>query len=146
MVPPSNDGSSSTGAPDRRILRLLERRLAGDPLVTATEFDPEYAEPRVLEARVDTGPFPPSTDAVRLDIRWFETDDFSFHYVETGLDDDRWECRWDRHPNPHNGRLHFHRPPAGTEVGDLELSSLHPLDVLSTVLAAVENRIEQAWG
>jgi len=22
-------------------------------------------------------------------------------------DGDNWECRWDRHPNPHNTRLHF---------------------------------------
>lgn len=148
MSPASDDESepdSPTGPPDRQTLRLLERRLADDPLVTGTAFDPDSDDPRVLQAWIDLDRFPPSTATARLDIRWFTTADFSFHYVESGTDSERWECRWDRHPNSHNARLHFHRPPSGTETTDLELSLVHPLDVLATVLAAVENRIERAW-
>lgn len=144
MSPPSSSDDSS-GPPDRQTLRLLERRLADDPLVTETAFDPDSTEPRVLEVHVDSDQFPPSVDAVRLDIRWYTTDDFSIHYIETATDGTHWECRWDRHPNPHNARLHFHRPPDAAETVDLELSSLHLLDVLSTVLAPVEDRLERMW-
>ena len=144
MTPAADGGSPSTGPPDRRTLRLLERHLAGDPLVAETEFDPNSDEPRELRAHIAIDGFPPSVERVRLDVRWFATDDFSMHYIETTRDD-RWECRWDRHPNSHNSRLHFHQPPDGTDATDLELPSLHPIDVLSTVLAAIEERIEQRW-
>ncbi|MDG5759938.1 hypothetical protein QA600_11365 [Natronococcus sp. A-GB1] len=82
------------------------------------------------------------TPAVTAD---FTTGDFSVHYVEELLDGARWECRWDRHPNSHNTRVHVHQPPTSDEVTDLSLPSLHPLDVYSTVLAAVETRIEELW-
>ncbi|AGB33478.1 hypothetical protein C488_18023 [Natrinema pellirubrum DSM 15624] len=145
MGPERESGPSSPGPPDRRTLRLLERRLADDPLVVGTAFDPDSTEPRVLEARLDSDLFPLSIDGARFDIRWFTTDDFTIHYVETGADGHRWECRWDRHPNPHDPRLHFHCPPDGTETADLELPSVHPLDVIATALAAVEERIDRAW-
>ncbi len=141
----SDDGPTSTGPPDRRTLRVLERRLADDPFVSRTAFRPGSDEPRVLEGYIDTEPYPPSIDTARLDVRWFTTGDFTVHYVETTATDDHWECRWDRHPNVHNARLHFHRPPDGTDVADLELPSRHPIDVISMVLAAVEDRIEQLW-
>lgn len=145
MGPPSGDDLPSTGPPDRRTFRLLERHLAGDPLVAETEFDPNSDEPGELHAHIATDGFPPSVERVRLDVRWFTTDDFTMHYLETTTRGDRWECRWNRHPNPHNARLHFHQPPNGTDATDLELPSLHPIDVLSTVLAAIEERIDQRW-
>jgi hypothetical protein len=126
-------------------LRLLERHLASDPLVVETTFDPDPYEPRLLRGRLDAGRYPDSITAARLDIRWFTTGDFSVHYVEEHADGEPWECRWDRHPNAHNTRLHFHEPPSATEITDLELTSFHPLDVYSTVLAAVEQRIEVLW-
>lgn len=144
MSPPSGDGPT-TGPPDRRTLRTLERHLVDEPLVSETAFDPDSVEPRELRVQIDTELFPPAIEDVRLDCRWFTTDDFSIHYIETTTAGDRWECRWDRHPNSHNDRLHFHQPPTGDETTDIELSSLHPIDVLSTVLAAVEERIEQRW-
>ena len=137
------DDPLSTAPPDRQTLRLLERRLADEPLIAATEFEPDGDEPRELCAAADTDRFPPSVEAARLDVRWFTTGDFSIHYVETAADGDRWECRWDRHPNRHNDRCHFHRPPTGDDIVDLELSSTHPIDVLSTVVAALEQRIGQ---
>lgn len=145
MTPGTGDEPPSTGPPDRRTLRVLERRLAGEPIVARTEYDPDSDEPRELHAQIDTDRFPPSVERVRLDVRWFTTDDFSIHYVETTSQGDRWECRWDRHPNSYDPRLHFHRPPDGTETTALELSSLHPIDVLTTVLTAVEERIERRW-
>lgn len=107
-------------------------------------FEPDTYEPQLLRALLDAGQYPDSVMAARTDIRWFATDDFSIHYIET-REEDPWECRWDRHPNPYNTRLHFHEPPTGADVSDLNLSSLHPLDVYSTVFEAIEQRIESLW-
>jgi hypothetical protein len=141
----SNPTPDATGPPDRQTLRLLEKHLSSDPLVAETAFDPDSYEPSVLQALLDTGRYPESTTAVRVDIRWFTTGDFSMHYVEAHSDGELWECRWDRHPNTHNSRLHFHKPPSGTDITDLELPSTHPLEVYSIVLSAVEQRIERLW-
>lgn len=143
---PEDSTARSTGPPDRQTLRLLERHLESDPLLTETVFDPDSYEPRLLRAYFDTGRYPNSVVAARLDIRWFTTGDFSVHYLEDHDTGNHWECRWDRHPNTHNTRLHFHEPPAATEITDLELPSLHPLEVYSTVLTAIEQRLESLWG
>ncbi|SNZ15308.1 hypothetical protein SAMN06269185_2454 [Natronoarchaeum philippinense] len=143
--PPENSGSKSAGPPDRQTLRLIERHLESDPLVAETVFDPDSYEPRLLHVRLDTGRYPEAVTAARIDIRWFMTGDFSIHYVEDRGQGQQWECRWDRHPNTHNSRLHFHEPPTATEITDLDLSSVHPLDVYSTVLTAIEQRLENLW-
>jgi len=137
--------SDSTGPPDRQTLRLLERHFAAESLVAETAFEPSTHEPRLLRVVLDAEQYPESTASVRVDVRWFATGDFSFQYIETQRDGGQWECRWDRHPNTHNARLHFHQPPDGTEVTDLSLSSLHPLSVYSTVVAAIEGRVEELW-
>ncbi|WP_042662073.1 hypothetical protein [Haloferax sp. ATB1] len=137
--------SPSTGPPDRQTLRLIERQLATDDLVAETMFDPDSYEPRLLSAHLDTARYPEIVTSARLDVRWFTTGDFSIHYIEAHDNDSEWECRWDRHPNTHNSRVHFHTPPTATDVTDLELSSLHPLAVYSTVLTAIEQRLETLW-
>jgi hypothetical protein len=145
MSPPTEDsGTGSTGPPDRQTLRLLERQLASDSLVAETIFEPDPYEPRLLRALLASGQYPESVTEARVDIRWFTTGDFSIHYLES-RDGDLWECRWDRHPNTHNTRLHFHEPPTANDITDLEFSSLHPPDVYSTVFDAVEQRIESLW-
>lgn len=143
--PPDDSRSHSTGPPDRQTLRLLERHLTADPLVAKTAFDPNSYEPRLLYEFLDVERYPESVAAARLDIRWFSTGDFSFHYVEEHDDGALWECRWDRHPNTHNTRLHFHTPPSATDVTDLEFSSTHPLEVYSTVFTAIAQRLETLW-
>lgn len=146
MSPPTDDSpAGSTGPPDRQTLRLLERQLAADPLIGDTEFDPDLYEPRLLRGVLGTDQYPVDVTTARLDIRWFTTGDFSFHYVETRGENETWECRWDRHPNPHNTRLHFHEPPTGADITDLDLTSVHPLEVYATVLTAIEHRIEAVW-
>lgn len=141
MARPPEDGP---GPPDRQTLRLLERVLGEDPIVDTTAFEPDGYEPRLLSVRLDADRYPQSVTSARLDVRWFVGGDFSLHYVETTVED-RWECRWDRHPNPHSARVHFHRPPDGEETDDLDLPSLHPLDVTRVVLAAVDRRFEGQW-
>ncbi|WP_083898808.1 hypothetical protein [Natronococcus jeotgali] len=146
MTSPREDNPlESIGPPDRQTLQLLKRHLASDSLVTETAFDPNTYEPRLLHAVLDKSQYPESITTVRLDIRWFTTSDFSIHYVEEHIEEKHWECRWDRHPNTHNTRLYFHQPPTAEELAELSLSSLHPLEVYSTVLAAIENRTEDLW-
>ncbi len=141
---PENSDPESTGPPDRQTLRLLERQFAADDLVAEVAFDPDAYEPRLLRATIDRDSYPDSVTAARIDVRWFTTGDFSIHYLES-RGSERWECRWDRHPNAHNARVHFHEPPACGSVTDLDLSSLHPLDVYATVFEAVEERIRSLW-
>lgn len=142
--PPAASPPAATGPPDRQTLRLLERHLAKDPLVAETAFEPDAYEPRLLCARLDASLYPEAIETVRLDIRWFTSGDFSIHYLE-GTTDRQWECRWDRHPNDHNAREHFHQPPDADDVSDLSLPSRHPLDVYSTVQTALEQRLETHW-
>ncbi len=146
MTPPSERSTAgSPGPPDRQTLRLLDRQLVSDSLVAETGFEPDPYEPRLLYALLDADQYPGSVTAARVDIRWFTTDDFSIHYIEKWAETDTWECRWDRHPNPHSARTHFHEPPDCAKVSDLKLGSLHPLEVYSTVLTAIEQRIEALW-
>lgn len=145
MDGPTEEGTGSTGPPDRQTLRLLERHLASDPLVIQSGFDPGVHEPRLLQVTLDLDRYPEPVASARLEIRWFTTDDFSFHYLEERNGHGQWECRWDRHPNPHSTRVHFHEPPDATTVVDLSLPSVHPLEVYSTVLGAIERRIETLW-
>ena len=145
MTPPAEPPDGSTGPPDRQTLRLWERQFAATPLVAETAFEPRATEPRRLLATLDADAFPPAVSTATLDIRWFTTGDFSIHYVETMTDDERWECRWDRHPNPHNTRLHFHTPPDCSTVRDLSLESTHPIDVSTTVVAALQQRLADHW-
>lgn len=147
MSPPSGgEEPAATGPPDRQTLRLLEEHLADDPLVASTVFEPSHHEPRSVVVRLDEDRYPPRVSRVRMDVRWFERGDYSFHYVEHRSDGSRWECRWDRHPNEHDPRSHFHRPPDGQSVEPLSMPSHHPLEVYSTVLGALEERVEQTWG
>jgi len=143
MTPPTGP-SGSTGPPDRQTLRLLEDHLADDPLVSLTNFEPGPHDLRVLRAELDSDQYPRFVDGVRLDIRWFTSGDFSVQYIEIHTDETRWECRWDRHPNAHNSRTHFHRPPDETTVEDISLPE-HPLEIYSVVFEAIEQRIEQTW-
>ncbi|GAD53896.1 hypothetical protein MBEHAL_2656 [Halarchaeum acidiphilum MH1-52-1] len=79
-------------------------------------------------------------DAVRLEIHWFDTDDYYVHYIET-RGDASYQCRWDRHPKTDAPRSHFHPPP---DAGAAVASSLgtHALEVLFTVLDWVSDRVE----
>lgn len=146
MAPsPGDSPPGSTGPPDRQTLRLLERHFANDTLVLDTTIEPNPHELRTLQAWFDPNQYPDSIESVRLDVRWYASGDFSLHYVEDHRDGTQWECRWDRHPNEHNERLHFHHPPDATQVTDLSLPSVHPLEVYSTVMTAIERRIERLW-
>lgn len=152
-----------SGPIDRQVLRLLDRKLESYPLVESTRYDPDPYEPRQLHALFVQDRYPSHVESARIEIRWFETNeghrvprtvrasearektaDFGFHYIEDDVNT-TWQCRWDRHPNPHNARSHFHEPPNCESVADLSLSETNPVNVLFIVLGAIEERVERLW-
>ena len=85
------------------------------------------------------------TKSARFEIRWYRNDDFNVHYQEEWRDS-VWKCRWDRHPNAHNSRDHFHPPPAAsrTDAKNAQWPGDHR-DVSRLVLDRIEERIETLW-
>lgn len=137
------DEEFSTGPLDVATLQALAQRAGTHPLVEDWAFQPDATTPRLLEIRLDVDQYPPAVGLVRLDVRWFEGDGYTVHYVET-RDDTVWQCRWNRHPKPGEPRAHFHPPPdAADEVEASELSGTHYIDVLFDVLDWTSGRLER---
>ncbi|MBX0297255.1 hypothetical protein [Haloarcula nitratireducens] len=135
---------SGAGGIDSDILERIERRLRGSTRFSAVNYRPEYA-PNAVEAVFDGGYFPAAIEQASLRIRWYTTDDFNIHYAEQYRDRESWECRWDRHPNSHNTREHFHPPPNATTPGtDMSFGS-DWREVLSRVLSELSDRIQSFW-
>lgn len=140
----SDDGERASGPLDVDILDRIGQRLAGSDRFSAVSVQPETAPDSVV-ADLDRGYYPTAVERSYLQIRWFETDDFSVHYCEQYSDGTTWECRWDRHPNDHNTRDHFHPPPDTPTPGT---DTSHPTDwreMLTRVLTRLDVRIRAFW-
>ncbi|WP_459883056.1 hypothetical protein [Halorubrum gandharaense] len=106
----------------------------------------EIVEEGRLHLRVEvSGEYYPGETSARLEIRWYRNDDFNIHYQEERRDG-VWKCRWDRQPNSHNSRDHFHPPPDASRhnAEDAQWPSDHR-DVCRLVLDRLEERIEKLW-
>lgn len=138
------DYDTTDAAPiDFARLDLIRERLAGDERFDDVAWRPEYAPDRVVFT-YDQGYYPVTVTDARLEIVWFENNDFSIHYHETHQDG-AFDHRWDRHPTEHNTRDHIHpgpdAPTPGTDVS-------HPSDwrdVLASILAEIETRQRGFW-
>ncbi|WP_254864769.1 hypothetical protein [Halovivax gelatinilyticus] len=137
--PPSDDDSIPQGRLDPTALRTIGRRAASHPLVDSWRFQPTGTSPRYLEVTLVADAYPPAVSEARLDIRWFVTNDYAVHYIETS-DESTYQCRWDRHPKTNAPLTHFHPPP---DAGTAEPSGLKPhhLDVLFSVLDWIDDRV-----
>jgi hypothetical protein len=140
MVPPT--GGSSPAPIDRPILALLRDRLAGTRQVERAALDEEGHQH--LQVVLAASYYPDAVERATLAVRWYTNDDFAVHYREAHATV-TWACRWDRHPNPHNTRDHFHPPPDAATPGEDASWPADPRDVLSRVLDDVERRIERLW-
>lgn len=127
---------------DIATLELLFRRAGTHALVERCLLSPDRLSPRLLVLHLDADQYASTVDAVRLDIRWFEGEDYSFHYLESH-GETRWQCRWDRHPKPEPPCSHFHPTPDADGVTDSDIDADYPLGVLFTVLDRVSSRVEQ---
>lgn len=142
MVPPADDGGSPAPI-DRPVLEFLQTRLRSTRQVeraTITD-DGGHLELRV---RLASPYYPATVDEATLTLRWYTNDDFKIHYREVHPER-AWECRWDRHPNPHNARDHFHPSPTAPTPGDDASWPTDHRDVLGLVLDEVARRIETLW-
>lgn len=133
----------SSGPLDVATLEILAARAGTHPLVDGWTFEPDPMSPRHLELTCSEDQYPESVTTVRLDVRWFETGDYTFHYLEF-RGEDVWQCRWDRHPKPGTPRAHFHPPPdAASSTVSPGLNTTHHLDVLFSVLDWLTERVEE---
>jgi hypothetical protein len=142
MVPPAGDGSSPAPI-DRPVLEFLRDRLETTPQVERAVITDADGH---LELRVElsTAYYPDNVRATTLSVRWYANDDFKIHYREA-CDGSDWECRWDRHPNPHNAREHFHEPPDASTPGKDASWPDDYREVLTLVLDDVAKRIANLW-
>jgi len=82
------------------IRKVFERQ---DPLVESAGF-PSLIDPQALTVNFDDG-IAGARDA-RLDVRWFRSGYYNFHYTDSERD-----FRWDYHPKKNAPNKHFHPPP-----------------------------------
>nr|WP_255192443.1 hypothetical protein [Natronobeatus ordinarius] len=138
---PADDGASPAPI-DRAVLERMRSRFRGRRTFESAEIVAEGNLSLCVEL---SGDYYPTEASARLEIRWYRNDDFNFHYQEE-CRDGVWKCRWDRHPNEHNSRDHFHPPPdaSRTDAEDAQWPDDHR-DVCRLVLARVEERIETLW-
>lgn len=137
-------GKPDVGPVDHDVLDRIGNALEGSERFSDVEYRPAYA-PNSVVADYDTGYFPPSVERAYLQVRWFETNDFNAHYLEQYRNGEAWECRWDRHPNDHNTRDHFHPPPNAEKPGDDEEFPRDWREVVSLVLGELDARVEAFW-
>lgn len=140
----SEPEAGAVGAVDYDILGRIGRYLETSNRFSEVVFRPEYA-PNSVVAEYDMGYFPAAVERAYLRIRWYETADFNAHYSEQYADGTNWECRWDRHPNEHNTRGHFHPPPDAATPGADVAYSRDWRDVLSLAMRDLDERIEAFW-
>ncbi|SNR75860.1 hypothetical protein SAMN06266787_12122 [Halorubrum ezzemoulense] len=142
MVPPTGDGGSPAPI-DRPILEFLQTRLQATRQVSRATVTDASGH---LELQVICVPsyYPAAVDEAQLTVRWYTNDDFKIHYRELYADH-TWECRWDRHPNPHNTRDHFHPPPTAPMPGEDASWPADHRDVATLVLDEIEDRVTTLW-
>lgn len=138
-------GDQPNGPLDIATLDVLARRAATDPLLDESTLQPDSMSPRRLELRLDVTQYPSAVEEARIDVRWFEGGDYTFHYLER-RGSDRWQCRWDRHPKPDAPRTHFHPPPNATTVRESDIETTHHLGVLFAILEWVQTRVKSIHG
>lgn len=133
----------SPGGPlDVPTLEVMGRRSTSHGLVDDWAFQPDGISPRRLEICLDPDRYPAPVDTARLDVGWYEGDEYTVHYVES-RGENRWQCRWDRHPKPDAPRAHFHpSPDASGDVESAPLEDAHHLAVLFSVLDWVAERVK----
>ena len=141
MVPTSDEGSP---APiDRPILEHLRDRLETTRQFVNVRITDEDGHLE-LRATLQETYYPDEVIAAELFVRWYTNDDFKIHYRERHSSGE-WECRWDRHPNPHNTRGHFHPPPTAQTPGRDEQWPDDYRDVIQLLLDEIERRIQVLW-
>ncbi len=138
---PVDDGASPAPI-DRAVLESMRSLFANSRMVDAAEIVADGN----LHLRVAlVGDYYPEAVDARFEIRWYQNDDFAIHYQEK-RHDGVWKCRWDRHPNTHNAREHFHPPPDASRINaeDTHWPNDHR-DICRLVCEFLRERIRTLW-
>mgnify|MGYP000023547569 CR=1 FL=1 len=97
--------SGDIGPPDPSIMQTIRNLFCQEePLVKDATFD-SVLQPSELRLQFSDGI--DTAEWCRLDVTWFRSGAYRFHYV----DSEAVNWRFDRHPNPHSPEKHFHEPP-----------------------------------
>ena len=138
---PADDGASPAPI-DRSVLEWMHSRFLGRRMFESAKIV-EEGKPHLRVELSDE--YYPNEVSARFEIRWYRNDDFNIHYQEE-RQDLTWQCRWDRHPNTHNSRDHFHPPPIAsrTDAQDVQWPEDHR-DVGRLVVDYLVERIEKLW-
>ena len=131
----------TTGRLDQPTMQTIGRRAQSHRLVESWEFVPDTLSPRSVEIALHPTLYPESVTTARIQIHWFVTGDYYFHYIES-CGETQYQCRWDRHPKTNAPRTHFHPPPDAGEPVHSHIGT-HPLAVLFAVLDWISERVEQ---
>jgi hypothetical protein len=132
---------------DEAVLETIYERARAHPLIETVNGDRTSGTLSQVDATFDPDQYPDGIQAARLEVQWYTNGDYNLHYIETHSSGEEWQCRWDRHPNPHTSRTHFHPPPAARSrdaVPDSP-SDRHPSAMFARTLANVRGRIETLW-
>jgi len=136
-------GDGSVPEIDRAVLEAIRDRLRTAPQIETAEIVVADGQTK-LEAPLTAAVTPEAIDRRFLDIRWYTNDDFRIQYQED-WPDRTWCQRWDRHPNAHNDREHFHPPPDAATPGEDRRWPGDFRSVLKLVVDAVRRRTESLW-
>jgi hypothetical protein len=128
---------------DRATLEAVRDRLRTAPQIATAGIVVADGQTK-LEATLTAAATPPRIDRRFLDIRWYTNADFRIHYQED-WPDRTWCQRWDRHPNDHNDRDHFHPPPDAATPGEDRTWPTKFEAVLKLVVDGVRTRTDALW-
>lgn len=132
---------------DTAVLETVRDRLRTHSLVDTVRIEPTDGPLSLIVASIDSDRYPKQVVDVRIEIQWYTNNDYNFHYIETHRSDAVWQCRWDRHPNPHTARTHFHPPPEASskKVVDDNPENRQPTAMVTRTLANISDRIDHHW-
>jgi hypothetical protein len=132
---------------DEAVLETVYERARAHPLIETVNGDRTDGTLTQVNVSFDPDQYPDRIQAASLEIQWYTNGDYNLHYIETHRSDEEWQCRWDRHPNPHTTRMHFHPPPAARSNDAIpdSPSDRHPSAMFARTLANVRERIEDLW-
>ena len=128
---------------DRGVLEAIRDRLRTAPQIETAGIVVADGQTK-LEATLTPAATPSRIDRRFLDIRWYTNGDFRIHYQEE-WPDRTWCQRWDRHPNGHNDRDHFHPPPDADTPGEDRTWPTKFEAVLKLVVDGVRTRTDSLW-
>lgn len=130
------------GEPDRQILRTIDRFLNGAETVVETDLSLYEADPSSVYAKLNTGAALADTDIGHLHAYWFANDCFSLQFFGGDKEEEQPLLHW-FHTRESDGIKVSGSALEDTETIDIPASlpsdiELHPVTVLSTVLAIVD--------